>query len=122
MVRAVKLDEDLSPLVAEPLLAGGYTTTGVVEQGWGGLKDGELWERVCAEGVFFVTADKGFGDVRAFPPGTHGGVLMLRPDRESLVEFRALVVAVLASYHLESLVGTITVASPRSIRVRRAAT
>ena len=116
----VKLDEDLSPLVGEALETAGYVAATVRGQGWGGLKDAELWPKVCAESLLFITADKGFSDIRRFPPGTHPGILVRRPDRESIVEYRTLVEAVLAKHRLESLAETVTVASPRSIRVRRA--
>lgn len=116
----VKLDEDLSPLVAEPLETAGYAAATILGQGWSGLKDAELWPKICAEALFFITADKGFSDIRRFPPGTHPGILVLRPDRESIVDYRALVAAVLAKHPLESLSGTLTIASSRSVRVRRA--
>ena len=76
---------------------------------------------MVAERMFFITADKGFGDIRSYPPGTHPGVLLLRPDRESIVEFRSLIEMVLAKQAFESLVGTVTVATPRGLRLRREA-
>jgi len=115
----VKLDEDLSPLVGAPLAAAGHTVATVLQQGWSGLDDVDLWSKVCAEGLLFVTADRAFGDIRTFPPGTHRGIVVLRADRESIAEYGRLVEAVLAKHDLEELVGTITVATPRSIRVRR---
>src|SRR5437879_4864031 len=115
----VKLDEDLSASLGEALTSVGYQVVTVSGQAWGGFKDPVLWPKVQAEGVFFVTADKGFGDIRAFPPGSHAGILVLRPERESLREFRRLLERVLAKHRLESLSGCVTVASFRSIRVRR---
>ena len=67
-----------------------------------------------------VTGDKGFADIRAYPPGTHPGVVLLRPDSESLLAYRDLVQLILDRYKLEDLYGTVTVATPKSIRVRRA--
>jgi hypothetical protein len=119
MAFQAKLDEDLSPLTAEPLIASGYDVRSVSGQGWSGLKDPVLWQRVCAERILFITADKGFGDARQFPPGTHAGIVLLRPDRESIVEYRRLLQLVAARYRLESLVGNLTVVGPRSIRIRR---
>lgn len=115
----VKLDEDLSPLVAEPLAEAGHSTSSVVEQGWSGLSDDELWEKVCEEQLFFITADKGFGDIRVFVPGTHPGILLLRPARESLLEYQELVAEVVARHELERLAGAVTVARPGRVRVRR---
>ncbi len=115
----VKLDEDLSPLVAEPLVAAGYEVTTVVGQGWSGLTDSELWPHLVSDRVFFITADTGFSDIRAFPPGSHQGILLLHPDRESLMSFRDLVADVLRRQPLESLAGTVTVARFGNVRIRR---
>jgi predicted nuclease of predicted toxin-antitoxin system len=116
----IKLDEDLSPMVGAPLAAAGHTVRTVVEQGWGGLKDPQLWPKVVAEGPLFLTGDKGFGDLRAYPPGSHPGIVLLRPDRESVVQFRRLVERLLAAHSLDLLQGSVTVVTFRSIRVRRA--
>ncbi|MEK6642707.1 MAG: DUF5615 family PIN-like protein [Planctomycetota bacterium] len=115
----IKLDEDLSEAVGAPIREAGHSVLTVAGQGWSGLKDPELWPHIVAEGAFFVTADKGFSDIRACHPGTHSGILILRPDRESIVEYRAPTSQVVAKHQLESLSGTITVATPRSVRVRR---
>lgn len=116
----VKLDEALSRSLEEILNAYGYGVKSVYGQGWGGLKDPVLWPRVADEKIYFITCDKGFGDVRNFPPGTHAGILLLRPHRESLYAYKALLGVVLRSHRLETLVGMVTVVTPRSIRVRRA--
>lgn len=119
MATAVKLDEDLSALVGEPLERAGYEVRTVAGQGWSGLADNELWSRLLNERAYFITADKGFGDIRAYPPGTHAGILLLRPNRESVVEYRELVEAALARGPLENLASTLAVASPRGLRIRR---
>ncbi len=116
----VKLDEDLSPAVGEPLSAKGHEVRTVVGQGWRGVSDAALWNLLRSEGVYFITADKGFSDIRTYPPGTHAGLLVLRPDRESIMEYKALVTQVLASYSIEDLRGAVTVCTPRGIRIRRA--
>lgn len=119
MALRVKLDEDLTPIVGEPLRAAGYEVSTVVDQGWSGMKDAELWPRVVADSMFLVTADKGFGDVRAYPPGSHPGILVLRADRESILTYRDLIAQVIEKFKLESLAGFTTVATRRRIRVRR---
>ncbi len=115
----IKLDEALSGSLARPLQDVGHSVATVRGQGWGGMKDAALWPLVDAENAFFITADKGFGDVRRFPPGTHTGILLLRPDRESLPEYKSLLETLLRRHKLESLAGTLTVADPRGIRIRR---
>ncbi len=84
-----------------------------------GLKDSALWLHVKDESLFLITADKGFGDVRFYPPGSHPGILLLRPHRDRPSEFRVLSQSVLMAYRLEALTGCVTVATPSAIRIRR---
>lgn len=116
---AVKLDEDLPPMVGEPLQAVGCDVASVHGQGWGGLKDSDLWARLVMEHRLLVTADKGFADLRRFPPGAHAGILLLRPRRESIIEYRALLQTVIEKGPLDDLAGAIAVADPSGLRIRR---
>lgn len=114
----VKVDEALPKAAAELLRGRGFDTLTVIEQGMGGFKDPVLWNAVEAEGRFLVTADKGFGDIRAYPPGTHAGILLLRPDEAGIRPLVELLEDVLAGFDLEDLAGTVAVATPRGIRIR----
>lgn len=96
----------------------GIAVATVRGQGWGGLKDEQLWPRVAAEGRFFITSDKEFGDIRKFPPGTHPGILLLRPEREKLSEFARLLEFVVRNAGLERLKGAVAVVTSRGLRVR----
>ena len=116
----IKVDEDLPKAATQMLRRRGHQALGVIEQGMGGAKDPDLWRAIQAEHRFLVTADKGFGDIRSYPPGTHQGVLLLRPDQAGIRPVLDLLERVLAAYDLETLVGTIVVATPRGIRIRRA--
>lgn len=116
----VKLDEDLPVTLTDLLNAAGYEASRVFVQGMGGWKDDPLWEAIQIEGRLFVTADKGFGDIRRYPPGTHAGVLVLRPDEDGIRPLLELASRVIAHYRLDDLMGTITVVTPRGVRIRRA--
>ena len=117
----IKVDEDLPADVAQILRANGYKDTAtVLEQEMGGWKDQALWESVQSEQRFLITADKGFGDIRTHAPGTHYGVLLLRPDMDGIRPLIRLLERTLAAYDLQDLYGTITVVNPRGIRIRRA--
>jgi predicted nuclease of predicted toxin-antitoxin system len=116
----VKVDEDLPEAAAQMLRRRGHQALGVVEQGMGGTKDPDLWRAVQAERRFLVTADKGFGDIRSYPPGTHQGLLLLRPDQAGIRPVLDLLEQVLNAYDLEALVGTTAVVTPRGVRIRRA--
>jgi predicted nuclease of predicted toxin-antitoxin system len=117
----IKVDEDLPADVARMLRSQGYGETAtVLEQEMSGWKDQALWDSVQSEQRFLVTEDKGVGDIRTHAPGTHCGVLLLRPDLDGIRPLIRLLERTLAAYKLEDLYGTITVVNPRSIRIRRA--
>jgi predicted nuclease of predicted toxin-antitoxin system len=115
----IKGDEDLPPMAAEWLREQGYEASTVVEQEMGGWKDDPLWAAVQTEGQFLRTADKGFADIRLYPPGTHGGILLLRPDEDGIRPVLDLLKAVLAEVDLAELEGVVAVATSQGLRVRR---
>ncbi|MCW5768799.1 MAG: DUF5615 family PIN-like protein [Phycisphaeraceae bacterium] len=119
MSTPVKLDEDLSSAVAAPLIERGYDVRTVHGQGWSGTPDAELWQRLITEGVFFINADKGFGDVRVYSPGTHAGILVLRPASESIGAYRDLLRATLERTTLEELKGAVSIASASGLLTRK---
>ena len=116
----IKVDEDLPPVVAQWLQDRGYQASTVVEQNMGGWKDHALWEVVQTDKQFLVTADKGFADIRTYPPGTHGGILLLRPDKDGIQAILDLLQNVIDQVNLNTLAETISVATSRGLRVRRA--
>ena len=115
----VKLDEDLPPALREALSSHGHDVSTVLAEGMGGWKDPPLWAAVQREVRFFITGDKGLGDIRAYPPGTHAGVLVLRPDQDGVRPLLRLAEQVLRRHRLEDLAGAISVATPRGLRSRR---
>ena len=119
MAFRVKLDEDLPLCIREGLCEAGYDALTVHDQKWTGLKDPVLWRNIVAEGRFFVTADKEFGDLRKFPPGSHSGILLLRAGWESGAAYAWLLGQVVKQHRLEALSGCVVGASPRGVRVRR---
>jgi len=116
----IKIDEDLPRATSSLLRDAGYDDVATVrEQEMGGWKDPPLWQAVQAEGRFFITADKGFADLRAHPPGSHAGVLLLRPDADGIGPILGLLLQVLASTDLNALQGSLAVANSQGLRIRR---
>jgi predicted nuclease of predicted toxin-antitoxin system len=87
VVARLKVDENLPTEIAELLRAHGHNAATVLDQGWSGMADDDLWQHVQAEGRWLVTADKDFADLRLYPAGTHAGVILLRSDQEGLDQF-----------------------------------
>jgi predicted nuclease of predicted toxin-antitoxin system len=119
MMARVKVDEDLPTAVIELLRAAGYDAAGVLEESMGGWKDTLLWQAVQTESRFLITADKGFGDIRSYPPGSHAGILVLRPAEDGIRPLVDLISRSLAQYSLDDLAGAVAVVTPRGIRIRR---
>jgi len=119
MTARLKVDEDLPREIAELLNTHGYDAVTVRDQGWTGSADDDLWQRIQKEGRWLVTADKGFADIRPYPPGTHAGLLLLRADEEGLEEYLKLAAKAIERSSFEELSGAVIVVSDRGVRLRR---
>ena len=75
----VKLDENLGRTPQRFLEGEGHDVDNVYDEELSGASDPEVGEAAQAEGRFLVTLDTDFADVRQYPPGTHAGILLLRP-------------------------------------------
>jgi predicted nuclease of predicted toxin-antitoxin system len=119
----VKVDEDLPRQVADILSSCGYDAVTVWGQGWQGASDEVLWRRVQAEGRWLVTADKEFdkefADLRRHPPGSHAGVILLRPQEESRRAYLELATIAVERLKLKEIAGAVAVVTERGIRIRR---
>lgn len=115
----VKIDEDLSERLVPIFEEFGYVSRTVRQQGWDGLADNELWPLVQSSQELLVTADKGFGDLRKFQPGTHYGIVLLRTHPEDNLRYAELCRTLLERYDLGVLVGYLTVVTEHTIRIRR---
>jgi predicted nuclease of predicted toxin-antitoxin system len=115
----VKLDENLAQPHTDFLRQSGYDADRVTDEGLSGADDAVVWQRACAEGRFFVTLDLDFADVRRFPPGTHPGILLLRPKSRSRDAALAILERVVRNQPLQYLSGCFVVADAKRTRIRR---
>jgi predicted nuclease of predicted toxin-antitoxin system len=115
-----KLDENVDVRAEAGLAAAGHDVATVVGQDLGGAVDPVVAEAVRAEGRILVTLDRGFADLRAYPPGSHPGIVVLRLHRQGLTSVSAAL-ELLAGYEgLAEIGGCTVIVSDASIRVRRA--
>src|SRR5258708_3074417 len=106
----VKLDENLSQAHVEFLKAAGYSAERVTDEGLSGADDPVVWQRAVSEGRFFITLDLDFADVRRFPPGSHPGILLLRPRSRSRAAVLEILRRVVQEQPLNTLAGCFVVA------------
>jgi len=117
-----KLDENLPSRAADPLLEGGHDVETAQAEGLGGESDQHLAEAARSEGRAIVTLDRGFADIRAYPPGTHPGIVVLRlPDQRPGLVAEALR-RLVGEHEMADLHGCVVVVQPNLIRIRRPAT
>lgn len=115
----VKLDENIPRRAGEVLSHAGHEVDTVVGEGLAGAVDEHVVRAAAAAGRLLITLDRGMGDVRAYPPGAHGGILVLRPGEQSVTGVTALLAQLIAAQDLAELAGTVAVAEPGWLRVRR---
>jgi predicted nuclease of predicted toxin-antitoxin system len=115
----IKLDENLGRPHIALLRRHGYEADRVFDQGLSGSEDPDLWVRVRRDGQFLITLDLGFSDVRRYAPGTHPGILLLRPRRKGRNAVSNVLRRVLMERRLETLAGCLAVADESRTRVRR---
>ena len=115
----VKLDENIPRSAREVLIAAGHDVDTVVEENLAGATDPQVVAAAAAAGRLLITLDRGLGDIRAYPPGSHAGILVLRPSDQSARTVAAALAEVVAGHDLTMLAGTVTVAQRGLLRIRR---
>jgi predicted nuclease of predicted toxin-antitoxin system len=78
----IKLDQNLPDSVIDVLAGVGHDVDTVRDEGLRGAKDPAVLAGATAHDRLLVTLDRGLGDIRTFPPGTHAGVLVVRLDHQ----------------------------------------
>jgi predicted nuclease of predicted toxin-antitoxin system len=116
----VKLDENLPASAAAPLRADGHDVDTVVDEGLAGAKDPVVLAAATAEKRLLLTLDRGLGDVRTYPPGTHTGVVVLRIDNQAPRIVTEAVALLVKTVDLDDLTGGVGVWRNGVLRLRRA--
>ena len=103
----VKLDENMPRSASQVLVAAGHDADTVVEEKLAGATDPQVVAAAVATGRLLITLDRGLGDIRAYPPGSHAGILVLRPADQSVPTVVAALAEVVTGHDLTTLTDTI---------------
>lgn len=114
----IKLDENLPQALANMLRSAGIDVSTVPEEGLSGAADELVIKTASAEGRLLMTFDADFGDVRAFPPGTHAGIVVFSLQDQRWVALKGPVEALLASKVLDRLRGGLAIVDEDRVRLR----
>ena len=90
----------------------------VLEESLGGRTDPEVLAAATEEDRLMITLDRGFGDGRAYPPGRHPGIIVLRPADQRVHSVTNMVETLIDSHQIETLAGCVTVIQRNMLRVR----
>jgi predicted nuclease of predicted toxin-antitoxin system len=115
----VKLDENITGAANSLIAQHGHEVHTVVDEGLTGATDSVVIQACRSDERMLVTFDVGFGNLRAYPPGTHPGIVLLRladqrPDATLDVLRRFLI-----GHVLDELAGALIIVSDDRVRIRR---
>lgn len=105
----VKLDENLPTSAAQPLRVLGHNVDTVADEGLTGEKDPVVLGEASAAKRLLLTLDRGLGDVRTYPPGSHAGVVVIRVDSQSPRVVTEAVERLAKTVDLNTLAGGVSV-------------
>ena len=114
-----KLDENLPHDLATALRGDGHDVHTVVDEQLAGESDPVVVAAATDEGRLVLTLDRGIGDLRRYPPGSHAGALVLRPVAQDPDSIPALIQRLARTHPLDELHSCVVVVEPRKVRIRR---
>jgi predicted nuclease of predicted toxin-antitoxin system len=115
----IKLDENLSRHLKDPLTQLGHDVSTALEEGLLGKVDIEVGAAAKAEERMVFTLDLDFADLRKFPPGSHPGIVLFRPRSMGPSAVNEFVSKFAKETDLTSLARCLAIVEPQRVRVRR---
>lgn len=115
----IKLDENIPAGLVKVLEELGHDTDTVLGESLKGKPDESVWGAAQSASRFLITQDLRFSDMRAFRPGTHCGLLLVRlkaPGRAALLK---RIGDVFRREATETWSGCLVVASETKVRLLR---
>jgi predicted nuclease of predicted toxin-antitoxin system len=113
-----KLDENLPVSSAAILTSTGHDVDTVIEEGLTGAPDPDVVGAATTAGRILISLDRGLGDIRAYPPGSHAGIVVLRLTDQSAAAATKAVSDLTTLTDLDSLAGAVTVLQHGLLRIR----
>jgi predicted nuclease of predicted toxin-antitoxin system len=104
-----KLDENLPASAAATLASAGHDVDTVQGEGLTGAPDPDVVSAATGAGRILVSLDVGLGDIRAYPPGSHAGIVVLRLPDQSAATVTKTISDLASLTELASLAGSVAV-------------
>ncbi len=113
-----KLDVNLPVSSAAILTGAGHDAGTVTEEGLVGAPDRDVVVAPTAEGRILISLDRGLGDIRTYPPGSHAGIVVLRLTDQSAAAAMKAVSDLATLTNPDSLAGAVAVLQRGLLRIR----
>jgi predicted nuclease of predicted toxin-antitoxin system len=113
-----KLDENLPASSAAILANVGHDVDTVSAEGLTGAPDRDVVAAATAAGRVLVSLDVGLGDIRAYPPGSHAGIVVLRLADQSAATATKAISDLASLAEPASLTGAVAVLQRGLLRIR----
>lgn len=98
----------------------GYDALDARDVSLGGAKDPKIYEYAQKENRILVTRDKGFGDIRSYPPGSHTGIIVLRlPSTYTASQINKVLKDFIEDVKVEQLKKGLAIVEVGRYRIRR---
>jgi hypothetical protein len=116
------IDADLPRPTAELVRSFGHEAVDIRDIGLGGASDDRVAAYAKEHGLCLLTGDFDFADVRNYPPGDYGGlVVFVLPDNAG----RDIILRLIRAFFeeravLDSIPGRLAIAEPGRVRLRPA--
>ena len=114
----IKLDENVPARAAERLHLLGHDVDTVITEGLAGRPDPDVWQAAQAAERFLVTQDLDFSDIRQYPPSSHRGMWVLRPETQSIENTLLVLKGALALVSDEPTAQRLWIVEPGRVRIR----
>jgi predicted nuclease of predicted toxin-antitoxin system len=113
----LKLDENLAERHRIRLESANHDVTTVVQQGFRGVSDVDLFELCKNEQRAVVTLDMDFSNVLAFPPEGTAGVIVLRGRNGLLRTIDRLIESLTQALETNDPTNTLWIVEPNRLRI-----
>jgi len=113
-----KLDENIPPEGATIFRGAGHDCHTVYQEDLAGAKDSTIASVCRHEQRILVTLDLDFADIRSYPPGSHPGIIILRPRRPDRHQTLRLIIRVAHLLRAQSAGGQLWIVEERRVRIR----
>jgi predicted nuclease of predicted toxin-antitoxin system len=113
-----KVDENLPIEVAGLFQKAGHDASTVHEEGLGGAEDQRVAQQCRLEGRVLVTLDVGFADIRAYRPGDHPGIIILRLRRQDKPHILDITGQLVEAFRRENVARKLWIVEEGRLRIR----